>query len=117
MSLSLLVAIVVICTFASAKLSPRGRDVNMSEEQSMQSRVGIARQEPSTSIQDSMREWMGPLMADNAVRNAIQQCWTALPEAERSPERVEQEILRLVQRALRDLKEDAAAFGFVKADP
>jgi hypothetical protein len=40
----------------------------------------------------------------------------ALPEEERSPERVEQEILRLVQRALKDMKEDAAAFGFSKGN-
>ena len=64
------------------------------------------------SPQSHMRGMMGPLMVDNAIRQAIQQCWMALPEDEKSTERVEQEILRLVQRALKDLKEDAAAFQF-----
>ena len=83
----------------------------MSEEKSTPPQ-GLARLEPGTS----MREFMGPLMVDNAIRNAIHHCWMALPEEERSPERVEQEILRLVQRALKDMKEDAAAFGFSKGN-
>jgi hypothetical protein len=61
-----------------------------------------------------MREMLGPLGVDQAVRQAITQCWMMLPEDERSPERVEKEIRRLVQRALEDMQEDAAAFGFSK---
>ncbi len=55
---------------------------------------------------------MGPLMVDQAIRNAIQHCWMLLPERERSVERVEQEFRRIVDRAMANLKEDAAAFGF-----
>lgn len=61
-----------------------------------------------------MREMFGPLGVDQAIRQAITQCWMMLPESERSPERVEKEIRRLVQRALEDMKEDAVAFGFSK---
>jgi hypothetical protein len=50
------------------------------------------------------------LVVDQHIRQAIQHCWTALPEEERSLKRVEQEITRLVQRALRDIEEDSLAF-------
>ena len=50
------------------------------------------------------------LSADQHVRQAIQLCWTALPEEERSLERVEQEMTRLVRRALDDIEEDLLAF-------
>ncbi len=67
-------------------------------------------------IAPPIREMMGPFGVDQAIRQAITQCWMMLPEDERSPERVEKEILRIVQRALEDMledmKEDAAAFGF-----
>jgi hypothetical protein len=59
---------------------------------------------------------MGPLMVDQFIRKAIQQCWMALPKEIRSPKRVEQEILRLVQRAPQDMREDTATFGFLKKD-
>lgn len=58
------------------------------------------------------RAFMGPLMVDQAIRQAITHCWMALPEEKQSTDNVEKEILRLVQRALKDLKEDASAFGF-----
>ena len=58
-----------------------------------------------------MRQMMGPLMVDNAIRQAIQH-WMVLPEEERTVDRVEQEIRRLVDRALANLKEDSAAFHF-----
>ncbi len=54
------------------------------------------------------------LSVDQAIRQAIIHCWMILPEAERSPEKVEKDVLRLVQRALEDMKEDAVAFGFSK---
>lgn len=59
-----------------------------------------------------MRQMMGHLMVDNAIRQAIQHCWMVLPEEERTVDRVEQEIRRLVDRALADLKEDSAAFHY-----
>lgn len=51
------------------------------------------------------------LTVDQHIRQAIQHCWTALPEEERSLKRVEQEIARLVQRALREIEEDSLAFS------
>jgi hypothetical protein len=58
------------------------------------------------------RDMFGPFIVDQAVRQAISHCWMVLPEEERSAARVEQEILRLVHRALQEMWEDAAAFGY-----
>lgn len=63
-----------------------------------------------------MRTIMGPMMVDKAVRQAIQHCWVMLPEEDRTAARVEQEIRRLVVRALQNLKEDSATFGFTLED-
>jgi DNA-directed RNA polymerase specialized sigma24 family protein len=54
-------------------------------------------------------------MVDQTIRQAIMHCWMMLPEEERSLERVEKEIFRLVQRALQDLKEDITAFELPEA--
>jgi len=51
------------------------------------------------------------LTVDQHIRQAIQHCWIALPEEERSLKRIEQEITRRVQRALRDIEEDSLAFS------
>ena len=59
-----------------------------------------------------MRESSGPFAVDSSIRNAIGTCWRMLPEADRSPDRVEAEVLRIVRRALDDFKADVAAFGF-----
>ena len=60
---------------------------------------------------EAMRQWMGPGQVDQTIRHAIHFCWMALPEDKRSIEEVEQQVRRLVDRALKDLREDAAAFG------
>ncbi len=64
----------------------------------------------------SLREVFGPSAIDQAIRNAVALCWQHLPERERTPERVEQEILRLTQRALEDFKQDFHQFGFETPD-
>lgn len=67
-----------------------------------------------TRINDnfSLRSVMGPFGVDQAIRQAISSCWQMLPEQERSVEKVEKEIIRLVQRALQEFKEDTEAFRF-----
>jgi len=69
-----------------------------------------------SSMADTMQDVIGPLTVDQHIRQAIQHCWMALPEEERSLERVEQEIVRLVWRALKDVREDATAFGFAEEE-
>lgn len=58
-----------------------------------------------------MRQFLGPGQVDQAIRHAIHFCWMSLPDDKKSIEEVETQIRRLVDRALRDLREDAEAFG------
>lgn len=58
-----------------------------------------------------MAEAMGPGMADTMIREGIKMCWIMMPKDKKTVEHVETEARRLVERALRDLREDAQAFG------
>ncbi len=51
-----------------------------------------------------------PGRVDQAVRTAIHKCWHALPPERQSLDQVERHIRRLVDRAFRDLREDAELF-------
>jgi hypothetical protein len=62
--------------------------------------------------QEQMREWSGPQAVDQAIRGAIATCWMMLPADQKSAAVVEAQIRRLVDRALRDFREDCQAFGF-----
>ena len=73
--------------------------------------AGIRPIEPS-QMASVMRESMDPFAVDSSIRNAISTCWRTLPDNDRSPDRVEAEVLRIVRRALDDFKADVAAFGF-----
>ncbi len=59
----------------------------------------------------AMSAMMGPQQVDHSIRQAIQFCWGMLPDEKRTPEAVAAEIRRIVERALKDLAEDAKAFG------
>ena len=61
--------------------------------------------------QPDFNDFFGPQQVDQAVRHAIQACWMALPKERRNAEEVERQIRRLVDRALRDFREDREAFG------
>ncbi|MBL7139606.1 MAG: hypothetical protein ISS74_01720 [Planctomycetes bacterium] len=69
----------------------------------------VSRDDPEGA--DKLRHLFSPEHADQQIRQAIQFCWMALPEDRRSVDEVEKQIRRLVDRALRDLREDADAFG------
>ena len=59
----------------------------------------------------SMREFLGPQVVDNAVRQAISTCWMILPDGNRTVAAVEAEVRRVVERALANLRDDASVFG------
>jgi hypothetical protein len=59
-----------------------------------------------------LRAFLSPQQVDHQIRQAIQFCWMALPPEQRNVEEVEKQIRRIVERALRDLREDADSFGF-----
>lgn len=54
---------------------------------------------------------LGPHAADNALRQALSMCWSILPDDRKNVAEAEAELRRLLERALRDFKEDAKAFG------
>ncbi len=59
----------------------------------------------------NMRDALGPGQIDAMLRQAIQMCWMVLPEDKRTVDHLEAEIRRMIDRAMRDLRDDATAFG------
>lgn len=58
------------------------------------------------------REWMGPGVADETLRQSIHFACASLPPAKkRNVEEVEKVMRHLLQRALKDLREDKDLFG------
>jgi hypothetical protein len=60
---------------------------------------------------ERMAEMFGPGQIDHQIRQAIRFCWIGLPRERRSVAEVETQIRRLVERALKDFREDYKAFG------
>ncbi len=58
-----------------------------------------------------MRNMFGPQQIDQQIGQAISICWMMMPDDRKNPDAVAAEIRRIVERALANLKEDAAAFG------
>jgi len=59
---------------------------------------------------EKMRDFFGPTQIDQQIRRAIQFCWMGLPREKRNLDEVERQIRRLVDRALRDLRQDFDEF-------
>jgi hypothetical protein len=62
------------------------------------------------NVAKQMREFLSPSQIDHQIRQAIQFCWMALPKEKRNVDELERQIRRLVDRALRDLREDFDEF-------
>lgn len=60
---------------------------------------------------EQMRGMLGPQAVDEEIQQAISTCWMMLPSEKRNPDAVAEEVRRIVERALANLKEDAVAFG------
>lgn len=60
---------------------------------------------------DRIRKFLSPQQVDQSIRQAIQFCWMALPPEKQNINELEKQIRRIVDRALRDLKEDSEIFG------
>ncbi len=63
---------------------------------------------------DKMRAMFIPGQIDQSVRQAIQMCWMMLPDDGKKVEELEKQFRRIVDRALKDLRDDADAFGLPK---
>jgi hypothetical protein len=62
---------------------------------------------------ESMRRlegFLGPGEVDRHVREAVQFAWLMLPKERRNVDEVERQIRRIVERVLKDLREDGEAF-------
>ena len=66
------------------------------------------------AAKSAMQQMFGPGHVDHVIRQAIQFCWMGMPDDRRNVDEVESQIRRLVDRALRDMREDADAFGLGK---
>ena len=59
---------------------------------------------------DKMRDMFGPAQIDQQVRQASHFCWMSLPKEKRNVDELERQIRRLVDRALKDVREDFDEF-------
>jgi hypothetical protein len=59
---------------------------------------------------DKMREFFSPAQVDQLVRQVIHFCWMMLPRERRNVDEVERQVRRMVDRALKDLRDDQQAF-------
>jgi hypothetical protein len=60
---------------------------------------------------ERMKEWMGPGVVDQTLRQTIHFAWLSLPPEKRNVEEVEKVMRHLLERALKDLREDKDLFG------
>jgi hypothetical protein len=60
---------------------------------------------------DRLRSLMGPGQVDQAIRQAIQFAWMMLPNDKKTVAEDERVIRQVVDRALKNFREDAEAFG------
>ena len=63
---------------------------------------------------EKMADFFGPGQVDQTVRQAIHFCWMALPKDRKTPEELDKQVRRIVERALKDFREDAQRFGRAK---
>lgn len=72
----------------------------------------VAGGSPRDAMFRQLRDMQGPFAADSAMRQAIMNVWRSLPEESRTIEKVVAESQRLLDRAVREFREDAAVYGF-----
>jgi hypothetical protein len=60
---------------------------------------------------EKMADLFGPGQIDHMIRQAIHFCWMALPKDRRSADEVEKQVRRIVDRALKDFRDDSEEFG------
>jgi len=60
---------------------------------------------------EKMADIFGPGQVDQTIRQGIHFCWMALPKDRRNLEELERQVRRIVDRALRDFREDGVEFG------
>ncbi len=61
-----------------------------------------------------MRDMFGPGQVDEMIRNAIHICWMMLPDDKKTVDELEKQLRRIVERAIKNLRDDSNAFGLGK---
>jgi len=67
----------------------------------------------SENLVSGPSDLLGPHVVDAQVRQAISLCWMMLPEDKRNVTSLIGEFRRIVDRALKDVQEDARSFGLI----
>lgn len=60
---------------------------------------------------EKMADFFGPQQVDQSIRQAVQFCWMSLPKKRRTPDELAKQLRRIMNRALKDFREDREAFG------
>ncbi len=60
---------------------------------------------------DQMRSFLGPGGVDQLIRQAIELAWMMLPDERKTVTEVDRVIRQIVDRALKDFREDAESFA------
>ncbi len=60
---------------------------------------------------EKMAEMFGPGQIDQTIRQGIHFCWMALPKERKNADELGKQIRRLVDRALKDFREDQEQFS------
>jgi hypothetical protein len=58
-----------------------------------------------------MREMFGPGQVDQQFRQAVHMCWLMLPEDRKTVDELEKQVRRIMERAFKNMREDAEQFG------
>ena len=70
--------------------------------------------EGGEEVAEKWADMFGPGQIDQMVRQAVNFCWTSLPKDRRNADELERQVRRLVDRALKDFREDQEQFGRAK---
>jgi hypothetical protein len=65
---------------------------------------------------EAMRDMFSPAQVEQTIGQAISICWMMLPPERKSVGTVVAEMRRIFERSIKNLEEDAAAFG-IRGEP
>jgi hypothetical protein len=65
-------------------------------------------------VADKLRQMLGPGQVDEMFRQGLRLAWMMLPPDRRTIDELEKQARRILDRAFKDLREDAEAFGLRK---
>ena len=76
---------------------------------------GDESEESRTQRMEAMRDMFSPAQVEQTIGSAISICWMMLPAEKKNVATVIAEMRRIFERSMKNLEEDAAAFGIGRA--